>query len=313
MLTSDDLAFFTVLASSTSLAESARKLNVTPPAVTQRLRALEARAGVRLVDRSGRHLSLTDEGALMASHGLIVADAIEALSEALADRRSTVSGHLRIAAPHGFGRLHVAPVVDAFARAHGSVTVTLDLSDHPGARLIESCDIVIHIGPPGPMDQVVTTLAPNRRILCASPGYLDAAEPVHSPGELTQHRCLVVRENDEDVTLWRFGRPSHDPATVRIHPAMSSNDGAVVREWALAGQGIAIRSEWNVASDLADGRLRRVLSDWEPPPADVVAMLGARHGRSARTTAFLAMLRQSLTPPPWRQGKGMATAEPSWR
>lgn len=308
MLTSDDLAFFTVLASSASLAESARKLNVTPPAVTQRLRALEARVGVRLVDRSGRHLSLTDEGALMASHGLVVADAIEALCEALADRRSTVSGHLRIAAPHGFGRLHVAPVVDAFTRAHRGVTVMLDLSDHPGARLIESCDVVIHIGPvgigqvgpPGPTDQIVTTLAPNRRILCASPAYLDAAAPVRSPADLTQHRCLVVRENDEDVTLWRFNQPSQDPATVRIHPAMASNDGAVVRDWALAGQGIAMRSEWNVAGDLTDGRLRRVLPDWEPPPADVVALLGARHGRSARTTAFLALLRQSLTPPPWR-------------
>ncbi|PTQ12128.1 LysR family transcriptional regulator [Sphingomonas oleivorans] len=314
MLTSDDLAFFTMLASSASLAESARKLNVTPPAVTQRLRALEARVGVRLIDRSGRQLSLTDEGALVASHGMVVAEAIEALAEALADRKSAVSGHLRIAAPHGFGRLHVAPVVEAFARLHRGVTVTLDLSDHPGSPLIESCDVIIHIGPPGPMNQIVTTLAPNRRILCASPGYLDEAPPVRSPRDLTQHRCLVVRENDEDVTLWRFSHPSCDPATVRIHPAMSSNDGAVVREWALAGQGIAIRSEWNIATDLADGRLRRVLPDWEAPSADVVAMLGARHGRSARTTAFLAMLRQSLTPPPWGQapwgqGDGPASAE----
>src|SRR5690242_3518333 len=90
MLTSDDLAFFNVLATSASLAESARKLNVTPPAVTQRLNALEARVGVRLIDRSGRHLSLTDEGALVASHGMIVADAIEALSEALANRKRAV-------------------------------------------------------------------------------------------------------------------------------------------------------------------------------------------------------------------------------
>ena len=303
MLTSDDLAFFNVLASSASLAESARKLNVTPPAVTQRLNALEARVGVRLVDRSGRRLALTDEGALVASHGAIVADAIEALSEALANRKSAVTGHLQLVAPHGFGRLHVAPVVDAFARLHRGVTVTLDLSDRPSSRLIESCDVIIHIGPPGPLNQVVTTLASNRRILCASPGYLDESAPIVSPNDLTQHRCLVVRENDEDVTLWRFRQPPNDPVTVRIHPTMSSNDGAVVREWALAGHGITIRSEWNVASDLAAGRLKRVLSDWEPPSADVVAMLGPRHRRSARTTAFLAMLRQSLTPPPWRRGE----------
>jgi DNA-binding transcriptional LysR family regulator len=302
MLSSDDLAFFAVLAGSSSLAESARKLNVTPPAVTQRLRALEARVGVRLVDRSARRLSLTDEGALVAAHGLVVSDAIESLSEALANRRSTVSGHLRIAAPHGFGRMHVAPVVGAFARMHSSVTVALELSDYPAARLIETCDVVIHIGPAGPPSQIVTTLAPNRRILCAGPGYLAAAPPIQVPADLVRHRCLVVRENDEDVTLWRFQRPRHEPATVRIHPAMSSNDGAVVRDWAINDLGVTIRSEWDVAADLASGRLRQVLPDWEAPAADVVAMLGARHGRTTRTTAFLALLRQSLTPAPWRAG-----------
>lgn len=301
MISSEDLRFFAVLTKSASLAEAARKLDVTPPAVTQRLRALEARIGIRLIDRSSRKMTLTDEGVLVASHGTIVAEAMEALSEALADRKKAVSGHLRIAAPHGFGRLHVAPVVDAFAKAHPGVTVTLDLSDHPGAQLVESSDVIIHIGPPGPLNQIVTTLAPNRRILCASPDYLADAAPVQSPSDLMRHRCLVVRENDEDVTLWRFVHPSREPETVRIRPTMCSNDGAVVRDWALAGQGVAIRSEWNVAADLAAGRLKRVLPSWEVPPADVVAMLGARFGRSARTTAFLAMLRQSLSPAPWRR------------
>lgn len=301
MLNSDDLAFFTVLAGSASLAESARKLDVTPPAVTQRLNALEARVGVRLIDRSGRRLSLTDEGALVASHGTVVADAIDALAEALANRRSEVTGHLRISAPHGFGREYVAPVVDAFACSHPAVTITLELSDHPGSRLIDSSDVVVHIGPPGPLDRVVTTLAPNRRILCASPRYLDEAAPIQSPTDLTRHRCLVVRENDEDVTLWRFTRRPRNSATVRIHPALSSNDGAVVRDWALAGHGVTARSEWNVADDLAAGRLKRVLPDWELPAADVVAMLAARRGRSARTQSFVALLRASLTPPPWRR------------
>jgi DNA-binding transcriptional LysR family regulator len=304
MLSSDDLAFFAVLAGSRSLAESARKLNVTPPAVTQRLRALEDRAGVRLIDRSGRHLSLTEEGSLVISHGAIVADAIEALTEALADRKGAVTGHLRVAAPHGFGRFHVAPVVDAFAGLHRGATVTLELSDHPAALLIDSYDLVVHIGEPGRPDQLVTTLAPNRRLLCAAPAYLDAAPPISSPADLAGHRCLVIRENDEDVTLWRFRGTDQAIATVRVHPAMASNDGSVIREWAIAGQGIVIRSEWDVADDLEAGRLRTLLPGWELPPADVLAMLGARHGRSARTTAFLAMLRKSLAPAPWRSRAG---------
>lgn len=299
MLTSDDLAFFSVLASSRSLAEAARTLNVTPPAVTQRLRLLEQRAGVRLIDRSGRRLSLTEEGSLVASHGRVVTDALDTLTEALADRRSAVSGHLTVAAPHGFGRLYVAPVIDGFAREHPNATVALELSDHPAARLIDSFDIVIHIGAPARMDDIVTTLAPNRRILCASPDYLATAPTVSSPRDLAQHRCLAIRENDEDVTLWRF-HGAHE-TVVRINPVMSSNDGAVIHNWALAGQGLVIRSEWDVAHDLAVGRLREVLPNWQIAPADVVALLGSRHGRSARTTAFLQMLRQALTPAPWRR------------
>ncbi|MCT7378101.1 LysR family transcriptional regulator [Chelativorans salis] len=300
MLTSDDLAFFAVLADSKSLAESARTLNVTPPAVTQRLRALEEKVGVRLIDRSGRRLRLTEEGSLVASHSTVVNDALDSLAEALADRRGMVRGHLRVAAPHGFGRAHIAPVVEAFACEHAGVTVTLQLSDHPAALLIESYDVVVHIGGAGHLDQVVTTLAPNQRILCASQTYLDTASPISAPGDLVQHRCLAVRENDEDVTLWRFKGLRQEAATVRVNPVMSSNDGAVIREWALAGQGIIIRSEWDVAEDLARGRLRQVLPNWALPTADIVAMLGSRHGRSARTAAFLTMLRQSLKPPPWQ-------------
>jgi DNA-binding transcriptional LysR family regulator len=298
MLTSDDLGFFAVLARSKSLAEAARTLNVTPPAVTQRLRSLEDRVGVRLVDRSGPRLSLTEEGSLVASQGRVVTDALESLSEALAERRGAVSGHLSVAAPHGFGRIHVAPVLHAFAREYPGATVTLELSDHPAARLIDTYDVVVHIGAPARMDDIVTTLAPNRRILCASPAYLDAAPAIRSPRDIAGHRCLAIRENDEDVTLWRLHGPRQE--IVRVEPVMSSNDGAVIRDWALAGQGIVMRSEWDVAGDLAAGRLKEVLPEWQAASADVVALLGPRHGRSARTTAFLAMLRQSLTPPPWR-------------
>ncbi|MEY9828377.1 DNA-binding transcriptional LysR family regulator [Sinorhizobium fredii] len=106
-----------------------------------------------------------------------------------------------------------------------------------------------------------------------------------------------------------FKGPRQEIATVRVNPVMSSNDGAVIREWALAGQGIMIRSEWNVAEDLADGRLREVLPNWQLPPADIVAMLGSRHGRSARTTAFLTMLRQALKPPPWQAARAGSASQ----
>ncbi len=301
MISTDDLGFFHVVANSPSLAEAARKLNVTPPAVTQRLRALEVRVGVKLIDRTSRGLSLTDEGELIASEGAAIIGAIDDLSERLASRTSQVRGHLRIAAPHGFGRRFVAPVAQAFAKEHPAISVALELSDSPIRQMSESWDVVVHIGALPESDRLVTTLAPNRRILCAAPEYLEQNASIQKPDDLASHRCLALRENNEDVTLWRLAHPKHGKATVRIKPSMSSNDGEVVRDWALAGLGIIVRSEWDVAGDLAAGRLHEVLPRWSAPAADVVALLHARHGRSGRTSAFLQALRETLASPPWRR------------
>lgn len=302
MITTEDLTFFQVLARSPSLAEAARRLNVTAPAVTQRLRALEGRVGVKLVDRNSRGLSLTDEGELIASEGLEIIGAIEDLAERLASRTSQIRGHLRVAAPYGFGRRYVSPVVEAFAKAHPATTITLELSDSPIRQAGESWDIVVHIGALPESDRLVTTLAPNRRLLCAAPAYLEENPAILTPEDLIAHRCLALRENNEDVTLWRFSHREKERATVRIKPSMSSNDGEIVRDWALCGLGIMVRSEWDVAADLAAGRLREVLPDWSLPDADVVALLHARHGRSGRASAFLQSLRRAMGAVSWRAG-----------
>ena len=301
MLTSDDLVFFDVVSGSSSLADAARKLNVTPPAITQRLKALERRVGVRLMDRTTRGLALTDEGELLVAEGAAIIEAIEGLAESLGRRTTRVRGRLRVAAPYGFGRDHVAPVAAEFARRHPEATVTLELSDHPNVLTSDSWDIVIHIGALNSTERLVTTLAPNGRVACASPAYLEGHPPIESPEDLRHHRCLALRENDEDVTLWRFSHPKHGATTVRIKPAMSTNDGTILRAWGIAGLGIIVRSEWDVAGDLAAGRLARILPGWACPAADVVALLNARHGRSRRATVFLEMMRDALTPLPWRQ------------
>ncbi|WP_176599030.1 LysR family transcriptional regulator [Sphingobium sp. 15-1] len=300
MISTDDLTFFHMIASSPSLAEAARRLNVTPPAVTQRLRALEAKVGVKLIDRTSRGLSLTDEGELVASEGATIIGAIDDLSERLASRTSQARGHLRVAAPYGFGRRHVAPIVQQFAVDHPAASATLELSDSPIRQMSESWDIIVHIGALPESDRLVTTLAPNRRILCAAPAYLASAGPLENPMDLAAHRCLALRENNEDVTLWRFSHARHGKVTVRIKPSLSSNDGEIIRDWALAGLGVIVRSEWDVAEDLAAGRLTEVLPHWSLSAADVVALLHARQGRSGRTNAFLQSLRDRLSPTPWR-------------
>lgn len=308
MISTDDLRFFVTLAASNSLAAAARALNVTPPAVTQRLQHMEQRLGLRLVDRSGRRMVLTDEGNHLADRGRRILDEIAELGETIAARRAVVTGHLRVVAPLGFGRRYVAPAAARFRTLHPEVTLSLMLFDRPAQLAEDAWDLMLYVGKLRDSALVTQSLAPNERFLCAAPEYLAQAGTPTQPNDLLKHQCIALRENDEDVTMWRFTPARRGkPVGVRIEPTLSSNDGEVIRAWALAGAGVIMRSEWDVAEDLHAGRLVRVLRDWELPPANIVALLSARHGRSARTARFLEYLHTLLTPAPWRHKDVTAT------
>lgn len=300
MLSSDDLHFFMTLANTPSFAAAARQLSVTPPAVTQRLRAIEERLGVQLFHRNPRGVSLTDEGALLAERAVSILADLGTLLDELGDRRNRVRGHLRVAASKAFGRRHVAPVIASYRLSYPDVRVTLDLSDNPARFRTESWDVVVHIGQLPIMDLQMVTLAPNDRIICCSPDYATKRGTPETPDQLSAHECVTLFENDEDVTLWRLHSNDGESVAVRVESALTCNDGDVVRDWALAGHGIILRSEWHVTDDIAAGRLIRILPKWRPADAPVLALLASRSGRTARTQHFIDHLRQSLNPTPWR-------------
>jgi DNA-binding transcriptional LysR family regulator len=301
MISTEDLRFFVVLASSSSLSAAARDLDVTPPAVSQRLRLMEEKLGVRLLDRARRRMILTDEGSALVERGREILDELGQLTDTLAARHGTVSGHLYIVAPLGFGRRYVAPLAARFRTAFPDVQISLKLSDHPGHEKETACDLVIHIGQLRNSALQARRVAPNDRFLCASPEYLAKRGMPEKPEDLRYHDCIVLRENMEDSTKLKFlpdgGRA---PVHVRIEGALSSNDGDVIRTWTLAGLGLMVRSEWDIADDLAAGRLVRVMEKWRLPPADIFALTESRRGRSARAGRFLEWLRDSLSPVPWR-------------
>jgi DNA-binding transcriptional LysR family regulator len=309
MLSTEDLRFFVVLAGSVSLSAAARSLDVTPPAVTQRLRLMEEKLGVRLLDRTRGRMVLTDEGQALVDRGRDILDELGRLTDTLAARRGTVSGHLYIVAPFGFGRRWVAPVAARFRAAFPDVNISLKLSDHPGHERDDACDLVIHIGQLRDSALMARRVAPNERFLCAAPDYLARRGAPERPEDLRRHDCIVLRENMEDVTKLSFtAEGSRTPQQIRIESALSSNDGDVIRTWALAGLGLMVRSEWDVAEDLAAGRLVRVMEGWRLPPADIYALFEGRHGRSARAGRFFDWLRGALSPVPWRSGEGRAPA-----
>jgi DNA-binding transcriptional LysR family regulator len=301
MISSDDLHFFSTVAASESLTNAARTLGVTPSAVTQRLQQLEQRLHVHLINRSGRHITLTDEGALLAERGRQLLEELSSLNDMMEFRRGVVSGHLKILAPMGFGRRHVAPAAAAFQEQHPNTTLSLSLSESPWQMSDASWDLLIHVGELRDSSLVVRTLAPNDRIVCASPRYVqEHGMPTH-PEELRSHNCIALRENNEDVTLWRFihvGR--NELINIRIEPRVTSNDGEITRIWALAGMGVIMRSEWHVADDIKAGRLVSLLDGWQPPSANIVVLMHSRDERAARIQGFLKILSSALTPPPWR-------------
>ncbi|MDB4914007.1 MAG: LysR substrate-binding protein [Gemmatimonadetes bacterium] len=299
-LSNADLQFFSEVAVSNTLGAAARALSISVSAVSQRLSLIEQRLGVRLVERSGRQLRLTDEGEVLLVRGRAILNDLVDLTESLASRRGVVTGHLRVLAPLGFGRRYVARAAGAFAARHVGVTLDLMLSDRLGHLHDGGWDLAIHIGVLRDSSLAIQRLAPNQRFVCASPEYLGRHGTPESPAELKAHACIALRENEEDVTLWHFTTPDGSAMHVRIEPRLSSNDGEVVRRWALDGHGIIMRSEWSVARDLAAGRLVRLLPAYDLPDADIVAFVGPRGVRPARTTHFLQWMRTALTPPPWR-------------
>lgn len=296
-----DIRFLLVIRESESLLAASRKLGLTPSAVTQRLQQLERKLSIRLLDRSARQLRFTDEGEFLCLRGAELVEQFDSLLADLQERRSGFVGKLKINAPFGFGRLHVAPAVAAFQHLHPDVEIQLSLSEQPMVEATDRFDVVIHIGELRTSNLVGHSIAPNRRYVCASPDFIEQHGLPEHPDQLATLPCIALRENNEDVTLWHFTRAGKTH-NVRIRPALSCNDGSVIRQWACEGNGIILRSEWDVADALAEGTLVRLLPGWKLPEANIVALTHQREGLPARTVKFLRFLQDQFRPQPlWRQ------------
>ncbi|MFC3051892.1 LysR substrate-binding domain-containing protein [Kordiimonas pumila] len=296
----EDLRFFVTVACAETLAAAARSQDVTPSAVTQRLRQLEGRLHLRLIDRTTRGLRLTDEGQLLLDRARNVLEDLDDITETLSARRGVVGGHLRIIAPLGFGRRYVAPLAAVFRRENPDVKLTLVLTERPALAMEDTWDIAIHIGELRDSSRILHALAPNERFLCAAPAYLQQHGEPSSPDQLVDHHFIALRQNDEDVTLMQFEDARGNPFNIRMTSMMSSNDGESSRLWAEEGHGIILRSEWDVAEDLKAGRLLRLLPDYHLPSAHIVALLSTRSEKTARVSEFLRLMKMALTPVPWR-------------
>lgn len=284
-----DMQFFAVLAQRNSLSEAALELGLTASAVSRRLARIEDRLGVRLVNRTTRRLSLTSEGEAYLAASFDIINRIATVEEAIASARGEAQGLLRINATFQFGRKHIAPAISAFCLGHPNVQVQLVLTDAPLNIIEEGFDLQIRFGEPTATRQVMGLLLRNRRLLVASPTYLERFGVPERLTDLTRHSCIVLRQEHAAYDVWRFGGDK----TVRVMGGLSTNDGETAVSWALDGHGIMLRSEWDIAPHVRSGRLVVVLPRYFTR-ADVMAVYPERLNLSAKVRLFIDFLRDRI-------------------
>ena len=292
-----DMDLFVRVVRNQGLAAAGREAGLSPARMTARMNRLEARYGVRLLHRSTRHVAPTAEGERFYHRCVQILAEIEQAEEQLNSGREALSGPLRVTATSDLGRQHIAPVLAEFVAAHPLVTPYLQLTDGVANLSGEEFDLAIRYGQLPDSRLVARRLARSRRILCASPDYLKQNGKPEHPDELAQHRCLAMVRHNEPLTTWYFNSPD-GPNAIAVTPALSCNDGAQIRDWALGGAGIALKSIWDVSEDLAQGRLLTVLEAYAPnftsdgdANADLHAVFHKRKYLPQRITEFVNCLQ----------------------
>lgn len=287
-----DLRLFGVVLRQGSLAAAAVELGVSPSFVSKRISLLEARVGARLLHRTTRRIAATDDGLTVLRWAQRILGDVEDMAQELSASGGTPQGSLRVSASPGFGRHHVAPALSGFAARFPDVELRLEILDRPVDLVAEGIDVDVRIGAPREPHLYAQRLADNRRVLCAAPAYLDRHGRPASLAELAQHRCLVIREQDQVFGLWRLEGPAgHE--TMKVHGSLTANNGEIIHRWALDGHGIMLRSLWDVGEALAAGRLERVLPPYEQP-ADIWAIYPTRLARSPKVRLFMQILAGRL-------------------
>ena len=268
---------FVAVATKGSLTAAALAEGVAPAVIGRRMDALEERLGVKLLLRTTRRITLTHEGsAFLEDCQRLVSDFNNAEASVSAGGVKA-SGHLRITAPAGFGRRHVAPLVPGFLAQHPEVSLSLNLSDRVVDIVNEGFDCAIRVGDLPDSSLVGVRLADNRRLCVATPAYVARAGRPASPSDLGRHQCLTLSSDASQTRGWAFqidGQVAH----LRPNGRLDCSDGQVLHEWCLQGLGIAWRSTWEVQADIAAGRLLSVLDDFAAPPNGIYAVFpSARH------------------------------------
>jgi DNA-binding transcriptional LysR family regulator len=286
-----DIRLFVETANLGGLSAAGRKLGLSPAAASARLVKLEASLNARLLERTTRQLRLTEEGRMYLAHCQQAIQALDDARAALQAGRSVIRGKVRVSATSDFGRHVLKGWLDEFNVLYPEVTFALALSDSLSNLVQDDIDLVIRFGVPPDSSLVARRLAPNRRVLCASPAYLKLHGIPDHPGDLDRFDYIVLSSASGAANEWRFSRGSEvETFTVPLERARETNDGALAREWAVDGHGIVMKSVWDIGADLRAGRLHILMPEWRSPDVPVHALYQRRRYIAPRVRALLDFL-----------------------
>lgn len=303
------LETFVAVATRGSLTAAAKAEGVAPAIIGRRLDGLESRLGVKLMVRTTRRITLTHEGsAFLEDCQRLLADLANAEASVSAGGVKA-SGHLRITAPAGFGRRHVAPLVPRFRELHPEVSISLNLSDRVVDVAGEGFDCAVRVGDLPDSSLVSVRLADNRRLCVATPRYLQQHGRPQTPADLARFDCLTLSSDASQTRGWAFSVPrdaggagERELIYLRPRGPLDCSDGQVLHEWCLAGWGIAWRSTWEVEADIAAGRLVTVLDAFAAPPNGIFAVFPQRKHLALRVRLWIDFLKHHYAQPDFWSG-----------
>ncbi|WP_424964907.1 LysR family transcriptional regulator [Dinoroseobacter sp. S375] len=289
----DNLRLFMTISEKGSLVAAARETGMSTTTVSERLAALEAHYGVVLFNRTTRSISLTEEGRTLIDGARSVLSEVADLDARIRHGAETLSGLIRISAPVDLGRSFISRAIESFTDENPAVSVELSLSDGYVDLVGQGFDLAVRFG--NMMDSTLRlrSLGRFQRLVCASPAYLDRHGTPELPEDLVGHNCLVMRFGESLDNVWEFGKGSKRHR-VAVRGSRIVNDGWLIRSWALAGHGIVLKSELDVADDIRAGTLVSLLAEHLPPPNPLQMMFPPARAQPRRVSAFADHLLASV-------------------
>ncbi len=257
----DNLALFLMIVEKGGLSAAGREMGLSPASVSERLTMLETYYGASLLTRTTRAISLTDEGRVLVDGARRLLAEADELESSIRLGTQKISGPVRLSAPEDLGRSHIVPILDRFLADHPEVTIDLTLTDAYTDLVNQGIDFAIRYGTLADSTLRSKPIGENRRVVCASPAYLQRNGTPGHPDDLTQHDCIVMRFGTNIDRVWSF-RIDGEIHRVMVRGRRVANDGGLVRQWCCEGHGICLKSIWDVEADLQSGRLVEILPEF---------------------------------------------------